>query len=138
VGRLALAAALKDEYASSIAGFDPKADPDRLRWERGVFGADHASVGMWLAERWKFSNELVEVIAYHHRPDRALAHVRLVSCVCLGESMLEPGEPAVPEVDSTEPDERWASLLGVDAEMLEILKGELPAKLRAAGAMTGF
>ena len=36
--------------------------------ERGVFQETHATVGMWLAERWRFPPNLVNVIQYHHSP----------------------------------------------------------------------
>ena len=39
--------------------------------EQGVFQESHAAVGMWLAEKWHFPPNLVEVIAYHHRPGQA-------------------------------------------------------------------
>ena len=137
VGKLALAAVLKEEYSQAALGFDAHGLTDWLAWEKECFGADHAAVGMWLAERWKFSTELVEVIAYHHRPDRALAHSRLVTCVCLGESLLDPGHPPLLEVDGTAWDPRWAEILGMDEAVAEILKKELPGRLRAAGGMIG-
>lgn len=39
--------------------------------ELGVFQESHAAVGMWLAEKWHFPPNLVEVIAFHHRPNQA-------------------------------------------------------------------
>jgi putative nucleotidyltransferase with HDIG domain len=39
--------------------------------EQGVFQETHAAVGMWLAEKWHFPANLVEMIGYHHRPSQA-------------------------------------------------------------------
>ena len=34
--------------------------------EREVFGVDHAEIGAVLAETWKFDNEIINSIQYHH------------------------------------------------------------------------
>lgn len=39
--------------------------------ERESFGFDHADVGLLLAEKWHFPEEIVEAIACHHRPASA-------------------------------------------------------------------
>jgi putative nucleotidyltransferase with HDIG domain len=36
--------------------------------EKRVFSHGHAEVALWLTEKWRFPRNLVEVIAYHHRP----------------------------------------------------------------------
>ncbi len=36
--------------------------------EKGVLGIDHAELGAMIAERWKFSEHLVDIIAHHHVP----------------------------------------------------------------------
>ncbi|MEI7637406.1 MAG: HDOD domain-containing protein [Syntrophus sp. (in: bacteria)] len=36
--------------------------------EKNQFNATHANVGSWLAEKWRFPSNLIEVIEYHHRP----------------------------------------------------------------------
>jgi len=36
--------------------------------ERIFFSNAHSDIGMWLAEKWRFPKNLVEVIAYHHNP----------------------------------------------------------------------
>jgi putative nucleotidyltransferase with HDIG domain len=40
--------------------------------EMEAFGQTHAIVGLWLAEKWHFPPNLVEVIGYHHRPSQSL------------------------------------------------------------------
>jgi len=37
------------------------------------FGADHSTVGAWLAEEWSLPVNIVAAIRYHHAPDSALA-----------------------------------------------------------------
>jgi putative nucleotidyltransferase with HDIG domain len=36
--------------------------------ERAHFGTTHASVGSWMAQKWRFPQKLVDVIEYHHKP----------------------------------------------------------------------
>ncbi|MBN1546442.1 MAG: HDOD domain-containing protein [Syntrophaceae bacterium] len=36
--------------------------------ERIFFSNTHSDIGMWLAEKWRFPKNLVEVIAFHHNP----------------------------------------------------------------------
>lgn len=38
--------------------------------ERALFGEDHASLGAWLAERWKLPSTLCMAIGYSHAPDK--------------------------------------------------------------------
>ncbi len=40
--------------------------------EREFFGADHALIGSWLAERWSLPDSIVLAIRHHHAPDKAL------------------------------------------------------------------
>jgi putative nucleotidyltransferase with HDIG domain len=56
--------------------------------EKEVFTVQHAQVGGWLAERWHFPDELVEVLQRHHHPfqadvlrPRAVLTVWLADCV---------------------------------------------------------
>jgi putative nucleotidyltransferase with HDIG domain len=42
-----------------------------LAAEKEVFGIDHAELGGKIAEKWNFPPKHVEVIAYHHRPDKS-------------------------------------------------------------------
>ncbi|MDA8124633.1 MAG: HDOD domain-containing protein [Deltaproteobacteria bacterium] len=39
--------------------------------EQALFLENHAAIGLWLAEKWHFPANLVEVIGYHHRPNAA-------------------------------------------------------------------
>ena len=41
--------------------------------ERETFGADHATIGAWLAQAWNLPEEVVLAIEHHHWPDDILA-----------------------------------------------------------------
>lgn len=57
--------------------------------ERGVLGSDHAEVGGWLAERWGLPADLVEAIACHHRPERAVVNPELSNLTHLANALAE-------------------------------------------------
>lgn len=43
-----------------------------VRWERSVFGWDHASAGAFFASKWRFPDDLQCAIFLHHSPERIL------------------------------------------------------------------
>lgn len=52
---------------------------------------DHTHVGHMLAERWRFSPQLIDVIANHHKPWTALEKGSLVSVVKLADMIVHVG-----------------------------------------------
>ena len=50
--------------------------------EAEVFGASHAEVGAWLAEKWSFPESVCAVVAHHHAPLEADPVNRPLVCVC--------------------------------------------------------
>ena len=54
--------------------------------ERRAWGFDHADVGGWLAEHWKFPPSLLEAICFHHRVTRSVnAPPALVAVIHLAD-----------------------------------------------------
>lgn len=37
--------------------------------EKEIFGITHANAGAWIAQKWSFPHNLIEIIEYHHRPE---------------------------------------------------------------------
>jgi HD-like signal output (HDOD) protein len=74
--------------------------------EKFKFNATHANVGSWLAEKWRFPRNLIEVIEYHHRPSLAknarleTAIVHMADLLVRARSFGFAGEIFVPEVES--------------------------------------
>lgn len=56
--------------------------------ERAFFTENHTSVGMWLAEKWNFPRNLVEVIAYHHTPQMSRLAVKETAIVHLADILV--------------------------------------------------
>ena len=65
--------------------------------ELGLFGASHAQVGAWLAERWGLPADLVEAIATHHQPEAARRNRALAALVHLADSLAERAGRAWPQ-----------------------------------------
>jgi HD-like signal output (HDOD) protein len=56
--------------------------------ERFSFGMNHADIGALIAEKWKFPDQLVEGIKYHHDPHLARAAYKdVVFCVYLANAV---------------------------------------------------
>lgn len=56
-------------------------DLSMLEAEESVLGVTHAEVGGWLAERWNMPDHLVEAIAFHHQPFKAVLNPDLVALI---------------------------------------------------------
>ena len=76
--------------------------------EKIFFSTTHASVGSWMAQKWRFPANLVEVIEYHHKPhlakvapvDTAIVHfsdvlMRARGFGFAGDNYLMPVNPKV-------------------------------------------
>lgn len=56
--------------------------------EKRVLGTDHTEAGFELAQNWSFPESLVETIRYHHRPENATHHKKLVNIVYLADLLM--------------------------------------------------
>ena len=55
--------------------------------EKEIFGIDHAELGANVAEKWKFSEDMVEIIRNHHNPERAPAADMHLPIIYLADSI---------------------------------------------------
>jgi putative nucleotidyltransferase with HDIG domain len=65
IGKLAVDALSRGERALS---WNAGADRPFTDVERDRFGADHAEIGAFLAEKWAMPNEIVLAVRHHHAP----------------------------------------------------------------------
>ena len=90
-------AAMNEAQEKSISIFDA---------ENIQFNATHANVGSWLAEKWRFPRNLIEVIECHHRPALAknapleTAIVHMADLLVRARGFGFAGENFVPEVNT--------------------------------------
>ena len=76
----------RDEY-QRIIGIVRETDLTFLEAEESVLGVTHADVGRWLAERWNLPEQLVEAVAFHHTPGKAVLNSDLTSLVHCADVM---------------------------------------------------
>lgn len=105
--------------------------------EKRVLGFDHQDIGSKVAEKWNFSDTIVEAIRCHHRPERAkkepeltaIVHVADFICLSLGlgignDGMLYPLKKEALEIlrlDEPEIDNLIYSAYSIAEEIEKIL-----------------
>lgn len=97
--------------------------------EHQLLGFDHSLIGSWLAEKWKFPEELCLAIRMHHEPAHARVHRDLVWLIHTADVFIHAlgvgngGDPYVPELNRQVWDQLRLNADLVDAVFEEALKG---------------
>lgn len=55
--------------------------------EKEIFGIDHAELGAKVAEKWKFSAQMVDIIRNHHNPERSASTDLHLPVIYLADSI---------------------------------------------------
>lgn len=103
IGKVILMLEFQQEYEAAMNEAKAK-NISIVEAEKSQFNATHANVGSWLAEKWRFPRNLIEVIEFHHRPasaknaplETAIVHVADILVRARGFGFA--GEDMVPEV----------------------------------------
>ena len=104
IGKVILLLEFADQYESAMKEAREK-KVSIFEAEIGQFSATHADVGGWLAEKWRFPRNLIEVIEFHHRPALAknapleTAIVHMADLLARARGFGFAGEMFVPEVN---------------------------------------
>ena len=56
--------------------------------EKKFFGTTHCNTGAFLARKWNFPKSLIEVILFHHNPDKSMKHKQMVSIVYIADLLM--------------------------------------------------
>jgi len=118
-------AAMNDAQTKSISIFEA---------EKGQFNATHANVGSWLAEKWRFPRNLIEVIEFHHRPALSKNAPMETAIVHMADLLVRAGgfgfagEIFVPEVNPA----AFELLNLSEADIKDVLR-EMENNMEAAG-----
>ncbi|MDD3844735.1 MAG: HDOD domain-containing protein [Syntrophorhabdaceae bacterium] len=67
IGKVFLLLQFPDEYQRALAQTQ-QAGIIIHEAEKNHFNTTHASVGSWMARKWRFPAKLIDVIEYHHKP----------------------------------------------------------------------
>lgn len=84
IGKVILSNALEHIYTKLIEETETNQSA-LVETEKRLLGVNHAEVGGRLLARWKFPAHLVAAVWFHHNPSAAKPHVRLASCIYLGD-----------------------------------------------------
>jgi HD-like signal output (HDOD) protein len=126
VGKLVLATLAPPRYRRVVAATETGSLAER---EVSEYGADHADVGGWLADRWRFPSELAEAVRGHHAPDgetggRWAGLIHAADRLAASAGWPSPGNPA----DSPRPaSAELSSALGIPDDVLAAVAEALPA-----------
>jgi putative nucleotidyltransferase with HDIG domain len=103
IGKVILMLEFQNEYEAAMNEARTK-DISIFEAEKIQFNATHANVGGWLAEKWRFPRNLIEVIEFHHRPALAknapleTAIVHMADILVRARGFGFAGENLVPEI----------------------------------------
>lgn len=82
IGKIVLDQFFHDEYIEIIQLVENKKIPN-FSAEKLVIGTTHMQIGAWLGEKWSMPDEIIDVIRYHHSPEKAVYDKNLVFIVYL-------------------------------------------------------
>jgi len=104
IGKVILMLEFQKEYEAAMNEAQTK-NISIYEAEKSQFNVTHANVGSWLAEKWRFPRNLIEVMEFHHRPVLAknapmeTAIVHLADILVRARGFGFAGENFVPEVN---------------------------------------
>lgn len=70
IGKILLVLQYPEEYEKTMNESDQRG-LTIYESEKNHFNTTHASVGAWMAQKWSFPPNLIEIIEYHHKPHLA-------------------------------------------------------------------
>lgn len=117
IGRLLLLRADQERFAAFL---DDGSRVFSVENETEFFGIDHQELGAMLAEKWNFPGAVAAAIRYHHTPDQAQSHKRLVATISVANLLchgMRIGDSGDQYVSGFSP-EAW-KLLQLDMNQLE-------------------
>jgi HD-like signal output (HDOD) protein len=97
IGLLVFNSMMREKY-ERIVTYAHEMKKPILEAEKEVLGATHAELGAYLMALWGFDDHIVETIAYHHHPEKALPNLQLmpIDFVHIADALI----PSIP--DNTE------------------------------------
>ncbi len=135
IGKVFLVLQFPSGYRRADA--DERGQHHHPRGEKNHFSTTHASVGSWIARKWRFPAKLIDVIEYHHKPhltkstavESAIVHVADILVRARGFGF--PGDDLMTPVQP----EAWDLLKLTERDILEILE-ETEDSLQATEDLT--
>lgn len=122
IGKVVLGLKFPDKYREVIANAESK-EIFIFDAEKDYFIANHADVGSWVAKKWNFPRNLVEIIEYHHKPHLSKNFPVQTSVVHVSDILIRTagfgfaGDKFVPAINAS----AWQALDLSESDIKEIL-----------------
>lgn len=123
IGRPILYQIYKDDYIGALAS-----SSDHIKDEEELFGASHADVGSWFADKCSFPEELIMAIRLHHIPGSHVLDPNsyLLPVVYLADYVVsEDGDGYWTDLINSPDHEKILKILGVNKDGMERLHDEV-------------
>ncbi|MBI3592574.1 MAG: HDOD domain-containing protein [Nitrospirae bacterium] len=123
IGKVVLGLKFPDEYKNIMADAEAK-EMFILDAEKNSLDINHADAGGWIAQKWNFPRNLIEVIEYSHKPHLSktvpvrTAIVHLADILIRAEGFGFAGDNFVPAINSS----AWQLLNLSESDIRDILK----------------
>lgn len=88
IGKIILDQYFPEEF-KDILLFSKSQNIPLIESEKKILGATHEELGAWLLERWEFPSSLINVVRYHHEPEKANSDQELVAIIQISEILCE-------------------------------------------------
>jgi putative nucleotidyltransferase with HDIG domain len=108
--------------------------------EQASLGYDHAELGAYAARKWHFSEEIIQVIRYHHLPDLYMGtNSHLLYCVVLANFLCtRQGLPSLGVCNIPQPSETVFTELEIGRDTLTVIWESLQESMSGVEAMASI
>jgi putative nucleotidyltransferase with HDIG domain len=102
IGKIVMIQYLHDDFTRALALAESSGIP-LVQAETQVLNTNHCQIGAWLGAKWNLSNELLQVIEFHHAPESGdekysaiVALVHIANYICNQQTIGDSGDSAAP------------------------------------------
>lgn len=92
--------------------------------EEKLFGADHGTVGSWMAVKWNFPVSLIDAIQFHHAPSFARAHPKIAAIVNIANALMTEASDSQNNFPGDQVHPEALSILRMDESVLDWIQEE--------------
>jgi putative nucleotidyltransferase with HDIG domain len=102
IGKIVMIQYLHDDFTKALALAKSSGIPLEQA-ETQVLNTNHCQIGAWLGAKWNLSNELLQVIEFHHEPESGdekysalVSLVHIANYICNQQTIGDSGNSAAP------------------------------------------
>ena len=139
MGKIVLEQFFHEEFIRSVNVAKEKSIP-LIQAENEVMGADHVVIGSWLGMRWNLSQELLQIIRWHHDPVSSDVEHREMVMLCHSANYICNLEKIGDGGDTTAPmfhHEAWTKL-GLSVRDISAIVDEVVEESKQSEILMSF